>query len=257
MSDDARPGADRRRSPADDSTDPAGTDDSSGSPDPVDHPAIDWDEFWREADEARRNAAATGQYGKADLIERFFEAVGTPEDLGSFGCGPAHAEFAVADLFPDVDVYGYDVARSVIAENRASGADRGIENVSFAVDRLPDLATDRSFDLVYCVGTLYYVPAIERAVEALYERVRPGGHLVVDYPNRLTPAAYRRVIADADDPEEEAWYRDRFSVVLDRENLLSYDRIHELLGRWPRSYYSLVDAQSASARAAPCVYVPK
>ena len=58
---------------------------------------------------------------------------------------------------------------------------------------LPEPEVDRRFDLVYCYATLHYVEAVERALRALYELVRPGGHLVFNYPNRLTRAEYRRL----------------------------------------------------------------
>lgn len=211
--------------------------------------AIDWERFWATADDDKRGMAATGQYGDADRLDRFFEEVYRPDTLGSIGCGPAHAERTIADRHPDVEVYCYDTARSVVEEAREA---TDLPNVRFGVATLPETGIDRRFDLVYCFATLFYVAEIERAVEHCYDLVREGGYLVFDYPNRLTPAAHREAVENADDPE---WFRERFALVLGRENLLSYDRIHELLGRWPRSYSSVVG--DGSSRAAPQVFVPK
>lgn len=231
--------------------------------DPTSNRTIDWGRFWNEAEGDRRRSAAPGAHGKADLLERFFERVGVPDELGSFGCGPADCEFEIAERYPGCSVSGYDAARSIVEANRERAAADGVGNVEFEVAVLPDLEVDRRFDLVYCYATLHYVEDAERALRALYDRVREGGHLVFNYPNRLTRAEYRRLVddeADAElppvDPED---FRERFGVVFDGENLLSYDRIHDVLGSWPRSYWTAVDAPDApwTGRANPCVYVSK
>lgn len=51
----------------------------------------------------------------------------------------------------------------------------------------------------------------------------------------------------------------RFELVTSGESLLSYDRIHDILGTWPRSVFSVAtdtDAYGAH-RHEPLVYVPK
>lgn len=225
------------------------------------HPqTIDWHRFWNEAEGDRRASASPGAYGKADLLSRFFEQVGAPGDLASFGCGPADLLFGLAERYPDLALYGYDAAPSIVEASRERAAGEGID-VEFSQGVLPDLMVDRRFDLVYCYATLHYVEDAERALRNLYARVRDGGHLVFNYPNRLTPAEYQRIMAgDVEgvevDPEA---FADRFRLVLDRENLLSYERIQEVLGSWPRSYWSAVDAPDErwTGRANPCVYVPK
>lgn len=214
---------------------------------------IDWDAFWRDAEGDRRRSANVGQYGKAELLERFIERIGTPDRLASVGCGPAEPLFELAGDHPRAELYGYDSAASIIEENRGRAARAGIENLSFAVDRLPELETDRQFDIVYCYATLHYVCDVERAAVQLYDRVRDGGYLILNYPNRLTRATYRREFAD-----DEA-FRERFALVFEGVNLLSYRRLHDLLGRWPRSYWSAVDAPDEpwTGRDNPCVLVPR
>lgn len=214
---------------------------------------IDWDAFWREAEGDRRRSANVGQYGKAELLDRFIERVGSVEDLASIGCGPAEPLFELAESHHDVAFYGYDAAASIVEENRERATDAGLENLSFAVDRLPDLRTDRAFDIVYCYATLHYVREAKRAVVKLYDLVGDGGYLVLNYPNRLTRATYRREFADDDA------FRERFAQVFAGENLLSYRQLRDLVGRWPRSYWSAVNAPNEpwTGRDNPCVLVPK
>lgn len=214
---------------------------------------IDWDAFWREAEGDRRRSANVGQYGKAELLDRFVERVSPVEDVASIGCGPAEPLFDLAESDPDIAFYGYDAAASIVEENRERSTDANLENLSFSVDRLPDLRTDREFDVVYCYATLHYVQDARRAVVELYDRVKDGGYLVLNYPNRLTRGTYRREFADDDA------FRERFALVFAGENLLSYRQLRDLVGRWPRSYWSAVDAPDEpwTGRDNPCVLVPK
>lgn len=52
---------------------------------------------------------------------------------------------------------------------------------------------------------------------------------------------------------------ERFRLVLDGENLLSYDRIHDVLGTWPRSLRKVVEKPDEpwAWRHFPTVWVPK
>ncbi|WP_435360237.1 class I SAM-dependent methyltransferase [Haloarchaeobius sp. DFWS5] len=176
---------------------------------------------------------------------------GGPDAVASVGCGPAVDLFDLAVRFPDTEFYGYDVSESVIRDNRRLAAKYGYDNVHFAVDALPDLEMDQEFDLVYCMATLYFVDDAETAVAALYDRVTDDGVLVFNYPNRYTKARFDREFAGA--------RRQLFGHVVDGDNLLSYQRIGDLLGTRPRDYWAAVGARGYSfvGRDTPCVYVEK
>lgn len=210
--------------------------------------ARDWTSYY-DGDYDR--VAYIGRDAMPDLLARFIERVGRPDSFASVGCGPAVAEFELAERYPGTDFHCYDVAERVVADNRALAADRNLDNLSFAVDALPDLDVDREFDLVYCVATLYFVRDAERAVRALYDRVRPGGHLAFNYPNRHTRRTFDR--------EFDGDRRDLFRHVLDGDNLLSRDRVRDLLDADPCDYWTAVDAADRAfvGPDTPFVYVEK
>ncbi|WP_137284060.1 class I SAM-dependent methyltransferase [Halorussus salinisoli] len=217
---------------------------------------IDWDAYWRTDRETETDFPANvGAYGKADLLARFFEDEGVPDDFASIGCGPADCPLELAERFPELDVFGYDAAESVVRENReridGETTDRG--NVTFEVATLPDFDVGRQFDLVYCYATLHYVRNVERAIRNLYEHVRPGGHLVFNYPSETTREFYH----DQFDDEEE--FRDRFQLVFEGENVTSAAEIEDALGASLHDYWDAVDADSdvGAAPPNPCVYVEK
>lgn len=222
---------------------------------------MDWERFYREADYDR--CAYLAGEEMADLLARFVERAATPDDggpetvgdrpadLASFGCGPAVVPFALAERFPELDVYGYDLSETVVRDNRRLADERGLDNLHFAVDELPNLETDRRFDVVYCVATLYFVADPEPALRALYDRVRPGCHLVVNYPTE----ELRRVVREEFDERK----REAFHLVRDGVNLLTRERVGEVLGTEPRDYWTAVGADEVidDRPEWPTVYVEK
>lgn len=210
---------------------------------------MDWERFYREAD--YDVCAYLAGEEMVDFLSRFVAATGEPDALASVGCGPAVTEFGFARRHPDVDVWACDVSPTVVADNRERADEAGRSNLAFAVDSLPDLDVDRTFDLVYCMSVLYFVAEPERALRALYDRVDPGGYLVCNYANRYSRATFDR--------EFEGRKREAFELVLDGANLLSSDRIEDVLGVRPRSYWSLVgaDDEAYTGRDSPAVYVDK
>lgn len=128
---------------------------------------------------------------------------------------------------------------------------------------LPAFEPGREFDVVACFYALCYVTDVERALRELYDAVAPGGALTVGYHNRLARAQFRKAASApgehlADSPWDPDRFEDRFRLLLSGENLLSYERIHDALGTWPRSLYAVGDADRHRAwRHNPFVYVPK
>lgn len=226
---------------------------------------IDWDAFWAEADGADREGARASTIHARETVRRLLDAWGGTTSFADVGCGPGDVAFAVADHHPDATVVGYDAAASVVEEARGRARDREIGNVRFERATLPAFDPDRTFETVFCYATLGYVAESERAVRALYDAVEPGGRLVCSYPNRLARGHYRSVVADPEtaladvpgfDPDR---FGERFRLVIEGENLLSYERIHGLLGRWPQSVFSVVERPDVryAWRHHPLVYVPK
>lgn len=124
-----------------------------------------------------------------------------------------------------------------------------VPNVSFETAVLPAFDVDRRFDFAYTYATLHYVREVETAIRAIYRRVRPGGCLVCNYPNRETREEYRDV---------EGKLRERFRLVCGGENLTSRDRIAGLLDADVRDFWEVTDADGPYVRSSnPCVVVEK
>ncbi len=210
---------------------------------------MDWERFYDRANYDR--CAYIGGERMADLVERFFDREGTPNEFASVGCGPAVVPFLLAERHPEIEVFGFDISETVVRDNAEKAAEEGLDNLHFAVDSLPELDTDRRFDVVYCVATLYFVEEPRRAIRSLYEHVREGGYLVLNYPNETSRETF--------DTEFEGRKRESFELVLSGANVISEEAVREATGGDTQSYWELVDAEDeAFADAAtPCVVVRK
>lgn len=225
---------------------------------------IDWDQYWAESDSPLDDEANGSMEVVVDPFLEFVEETGVPDRYADVGCGGGELAVTVAERFPDTTVVGYDAAEPVVVANRHRTDEGGPANVQFDHAVLPDFDPDQQFDLVSAFFTLCYVRDVEAALQALYDAVAPGGYLVINYHNRHARSLFRTF---AEDPHEHlgpesAWdpdhFADRFALVLDGANLLSYDRIHETVNTWPQSVWSVVSADRYGAwKQNPLVFVPK
>lgn len=226
---------------------------------------IDWNRFWRKADDDDRESATPSAHHMRELLADFFAERGVPDSFASVGCGPGVVSFDVAERHPETTVVGYDAAASILSENRERARREGVENVSFERAALPDFDPGRQFECVFCYGTLCYVSESERALRSLYDAVAPDGHLVLGYMNRLAASHHRRALSSASESEHELdeeareRRRRRFRLVFDEESTLSYRRIHDALGAWPRSFWEVTERPEKrwAWRHVPSVWVPK
>ncbi|WP_423743449.1 methyltransferase domain-containing protein (plasmid) [Haladaptatus sp. SPP-AMP-3] len=210
---------------------------------------MDWERFYDRANYDR--CAYIGGERMADLVERFFESEGTPDEFASVGCGPAVVPFLIAERHPDIEVFGLDISETVVRDNAEKATEEKLDNLHFAVDSLPDLDTDRRFDVVYSVATLYFVEEPRRAIESLYSHVSEGGHLILNYPNEESRKTFDR--------EFEGRKRESFELVLSGANVISEEVVREVTGADTRNYWKLVDAEAEGFvdAATPCVVVEK
>jgi trans-aconitate methyltransferase len=226
---------------------------------------IDWHSYWANADDDDREAATPSTQHADEVLAAFVAETGVPGAVADVGCGTGNVTFELARRHPETTVVGYDAAEPVLAENRGRARREGLDNVRFERAVLPDFDPGREFDLVFSYFTLCYVRDVERALQNLYDAVAAGGHLVFNYQNRLARAHWQTMADDPDEylGEESAFkpgrFEERFRLLLDGENLLSYEAIHDTLGTWPQSVWSVVDRPDKrwAWRHWPLVYVPK
>ncbi|MFC7059568.1 class I SAM-dependent methyltransferase [Halovenus salina] len=226
---------------------------------------IDWNEFWKTADETDREGATPSSYHAIDLLPEFFEEKGVPSSFADVGCGPGDVAFTIASEHPETTVVGYDAAASVLDENRARAREDGMTNIGFEQAVLPEFEPGRKFETVFCFGTMAYVEESKRAVSHLYDAVEPGGHLVMSYVNSSGQQHYNQTIEnpqqrmEADDNFDPDRFEERFKLIIEGESTLSYRAIHDAVGTWPRSFWEFTEKpdQPWAWDHVPLVWIPK
>ena len=145
---------------------------------------------------ARRYAAAyhessAGGHALRARHERALELIGQPSGrVLDVGCGPGHL---AADLLDrGIDVWGVDAAPAMIEACRRRFTPQAAAH--FTVGDATRLAfSDGAFDAAVCLGVMDYIPRLEAAVRELIRVVKPGGTVLVSFPNLLSPYAVWRL----------------------------------------------------------------
>jgi SAM-dependent methyltransferase len=241
------------------------TDDATDTTSTTYRDTIDWDDYWTDPSETDREAASPSAQLLLEPFRELLEERGVPDSYADVGCGTGTTVFDVAERHPGTTVVGYDAAEPLLESNRERAAEDGRGNVGFERATLPAFDPGQRFEVVSAFYTLVYVADVERALRDLYAAVEPGGYLTFTYHNRLGRAHFRAVAddphehLDEDSPFDSDRYAERFQLLVDGENLLSYDRIEATLGTRPRSVWSVVgeDHRYPAWRHNPFVFVPK
>ncbi len=209
----------------------------------------EWNDYWRTSgppqdvvDAQRRWVRRVKRFGmKRDLRFR---------SMADFGCGPGITLLELAQLYPAASFHGFETSRALVDRNRQKATELGLQNVRFEATNLPAVPNRLTFDLVLCIATLHYVENGLLALRNLFRTVKPGGHLIFNYPNTFTAHWYRENV-----PKSDTALRRRFALVLGGRNLLSKSKIKELLGESCRNFWKEVG--ESMDRANPCVFVSK
>ncbi|MGC0418167.1 class I SAM-dependent methyltransferase [Embleya sp. AB8] len=102
------------------------------------------------------------------------------------GCGPGTITADLAALVPDGHVTGVDHAPDILVQARATAAERGLDNVEFAVADVHALDyPDDTFCVVHAHQVLQHVGDPVRALREMLRVTKPGGFVAVrdaDYP---------------------------------------------------------------------------
>jgi len=118
------------------------------------------------------------------LLERLKQPPGRVLDIGA---GPA--VFTEALLALGAECWTMDLSREMIRLGRQSlaghpAAARAHHGVG-EIGRLP--FSDSVFDAILCSGVLQYLPDIQPAIREMARTLRPGGQILLTFPNNRAP----------------------------------------------------------------------
>ncbi len=108
----------------------------------------------------------------------------SPRRILDFGCGTGKACAHLAEVFPQAEVVGADLAEDAL---RHASTHFGSDRVTFV--RIPDVPQMVPFDLCYINGVFHHIPPEERqaTLEMIREALTPGGQLALFENNPWNP----------------------------------------------------------------------
>jgi ubiquinone/menaquinone biosynthesis C-methylase UbiE len=118
-----------------------------------------------------QNHSFVSKYG-SDLIELLAPKQG--EKILDLGCGTGDLAKKLADV--GVNIVGADKSKNMVAQ-----AKNKYPNISFVVGDATELGYHTEFDAVFSNATLHWVKQPKRALEGIFQSLKPGGRFVAEF----------------------------------------------------------------------------
>ncbi|MEP0869452.1 methyltransferase domain-containing protein [Trichocoleus desertorum AS-A10] len=155
------------------------------------------------ADLYDRKHSFVAEYGAAllDLLDPQLE-----EQILDLGCGTGSLTQKISDR--GAEVLGIDSAASMIAQ-----AQQNYPNLRFEVADAINLAFIEEFDAIFSNAVLHWVKPPEAAIASMWQALKPGGRLVVEFGGKgnvqAIASALEQGLKESGHPNPEAlnpWY---------------------------------------------------
>ena len=118
-----------------------------------------------------QNHSFVSKYG-SNLIELLAPKLG--EKILDLGCG-------TGDLAKKLDDVGVNIVGADKSQNMITQALNKYPNISFVVGDATDLDYHTEFDAVFSNATLHWVKQPKRALECIFQSLKPGGRFVAEF----------------------------------------------------------------------------
>lgn len=159
-------------------------------------PRVDFDEYTAEYNQLLREG--TGFFSesetyfakyKVDILRR--EVLATPRRVLEYGCGIGRNVPFLKAAFPGAVIEGSDISGASLEIARSENP-----NVFFYIDNAECNVAD-PYDVIFIAGVFHHIPVVERApvMKALYQRLNPGGVIIVFEHNPYNPIT-RKIVND-------------------------------------------------------------
>jgi len=195
-------------------------------------PKVDFDDYTDNYNSLLRestgffteNEAYFAKY-KVDILRR--EVPPTTKRLLEYGCGIGRNIPFLRAAFPEATIAGSDISAASLEIARKENP-----GVEFFLEQA-DTNVAEPYEVIFIAGVFHHIPVRERAsvMKALYQRLAPGGTIVIFEHNPFNPVT-RKIVNDCP--------YDKDAVLLKPSNLKTL----------------LIDAGLPVRRSAYCLFVP-
>ena len=100
--------------------------------------------------------------------------------VADIGAGTGYFSFRVAERVPDGVVYAVDIQQEMLDEIERRKRERDVDNIETLLGEVHDPGlSEQSADLIFIVDASHEFSHPREMGEAMYQALRPGGHLIV------------------------------------------------------------------------------
>lgn len=99
--------------------------------------------------------------------------------VADIGCGTGHSTNLLARAFPGSTFVGYDIAADAIETARDEARDYGLTNVTFAVQDVAQLGSQREFDAVFAFDAIHDQTDPVRVLDRVHDALAPDGYFAM------------------------------------------------------------------------------
>ena len=118
-------------------------------------------------------------WGKLNLVEKYANPEGSVLDLC---CGTGEHLIYLSRFFRVGK--GLDFSKPFIEKANQNKAEYGLAQIEFMEGNARQMPFETgSFDMVYCLASLYHIPRVDEVVSEISRVLKPGGYCLLDFGN--------------------------------------------------------------------------
>jgi 2-polyprenyl-3-methyl-5-hydroxy-6-metoxy-1,4-benzoquinol methylase len=100
------------------------------------------------------------------------------------GCGFGGCALYLARIFPSCQIVGIDINEKNIETCTFIANKFSLRNASFRLQDLDNFDSPEEYDIIYSSNVLEHIQDDEDLLQRFYSALKPGGHLVINIPNK-------------------------------------------------------------------------
>lgn len=145
-----------------------------------------YDEWWQEPNRGDQSMEDEHQFFWQDCLENMIDVDLSGKKILDFGCSQGGFLRYIYKDHPFKSAVGIDLAQKSI--DKANQIKGNIPAQFFALDNLETL--DKDFDCAISTAVLFLIDDIKDHAKQIYDRLKPGGIYIAQYPDYVTNPAY-------------------------------------------------------------------